>query len=441
MGLIQSFDDVLNLLIRRRQLILIVWLVGLILSAWVIVGQKKVYRAFAAIQVEGPQVQNPGLDTSSVNSAAQIMQSIEHRLTTRENLLLMVDRHGLYADRPNKSPDERVSDLRQSISFETVAGVPGPFGGQATISAILIRTEMGDPELAARIANDLAQSVLDMSNEGTATRARDTYAFFAGEEERIRTDIVTQEAKLAAYQNSNKDSLPVLSEARQQEIGELDGELRKLEQSIQELTAEETRLDEKGVLRETDRRRQEELASAILLQTERRVFAQTRRDAVAASLSKMPEVEQAIAALKRGLILLQDRYASVSQSLAQAETALFLAERQQSERFMLLDRAVTPENSVGPGLRKLAVAAGFGSLVLAMVLALLMELAFPVVRTTAQLERAMGANVLGAIPEVPGLMRRTGGAAAGFRPELTVWNMLMIALLAAIILVITTGIS
>ena len=441
MGLLHSFDDILNLLIRRRQLILTAWLICLIASVWVIAGTRKEYRAFAAIQVEGPQVQNPGTDSSGSSNAAQIMQSIQNRLTTRENLLLIIDRHGLFADRPNMSPDERVSELRKSIQFETIAGAPGGFGGQSSISGILITASMGDPELAARIANDLAQSVLDMSNEGTATRARDTYAFFAGEEERIRTDIVTQEAKLATYQKNNKDSLPVLAEARQQEIAELDSELRALEQSVLELTAENARLDAQGTLRETDRRRQEELLSAISLQGERREFAQKRRDDVEASLSKMPEVEQAIAALERELILLQDRYSSVSQSLAQAETALFLAERQQSERFMLLDRAVTPENSVGPGLRKMAVAAAFGSLIAAMLLALAMELAFPVVRTTAQLERAMGAHVLGSIPEVPGLAHRSSGFFSGNHPELTLWNILLIALLAGAILLITSGIS
>jgi tyrosine-protein kinase Etk/Wzc len=440
-GLIKSKDDILNLLIRRKWFVLWTALILFALATWIIAIQPKEFQAFAAIQVEGPQVQNLGQGADTESNAAQIMQSIEHRLMTRENLLAINERHSIFPIQPGYSPDQMVSDLRQLIRFETVAGVPNAFGAQSSISAIIISAKMGNPETAARVANDLAQSILDMSNEGSATRAKDTFAFFSGEEERIRKEIRDQEAKLAAYQNENEDNLPVLAGARQQELASLDIELRGLEQTGLELVAEKTRLKEQGVQRETDRRRDEELDAAIQLTNDKADFASKRRAEVQASLAGMPEVEQAIAAQRRELTLLQDRYAAISQSYADAETALLLAERQQSERFMLLDRAVTPDNAVGPRNLKLIGAAGVASLLLALFLATILEVSFPVVRTSAQLERVMGIDALASIPEVRGLARRTSGAGGWLSGDLSAANLLAIAFVALLILLITSGIS
>lgn len=441
MQLVQNLDDVLILLWRRKAMIFATSLVCSLVALWYISDTRKVYVAEAAIQVEGPQVQNPALAAGAASNAAQIMQSIEQRLLTRENMLAVVDRHGLYAEEDGYTDDDRVAALRNSISFKTVAGVPGPFGGPPSISAILISSRMGDPELAARIANDLAQSVLDMSKEGAAARTSDTYAFFAGEEDRIRNEIVSQEARIAAFQNDNEDNLPLLADARRQELRDLDVQLRSLDQSNLELEAEKLRLEEQGVQRETDRRRQEELVTALELIKDKQKFAEARRAEVEDSLADMPEVEQAIAAQRRELILLQDRYASISQSLADAQTALFLAERQQSERFMLLDRAVTPESSISPGRRKLLAAAAAASIVIGIVLAILAELAFPIVRSSSQLERAMGVPALGSIPEVRELSRRASGLAGMSRGEFTFWNVAGIAALAVLIWLISTGIT
>lgn len=430
MTLVQNLDDVLNLLARRKMLVLMTALVCTIIASVVIMSQPKVFRAYAAIQVEGPQVAAGGQNNPSDNSV-QIMQSIQHRLVTRENLLAMIERHDLAKLNPRDSQDDLVANLRKSIKIDTVPGAAETFG-QPSISAIMIAVSTNDAELSARLANDLAQSILDMSNQGATSRARDTQLFFAGEEERLRIEIVKRESALADYQNKNTESLPVLAEARRTEVQALDTELRTLDQQLLEASAESKRLEAQATLRETDRRRMEELAESMTVINERIAFATARRDELQANLQVMPEVEQTIAAQKRELLLLQDRYASVSQNLADAETALFLAERQQSQRFMLLDRAVTPDYASGMGNRKMIMSAALGSVVIGMLAALAMELAFPVVRTAAQLERATGMTALGTIPPVPSLLRRGPSASPFARAEYYFWNVIAIAAVGAV---------
>jgi tyrosine-protein kinase Etk/Wzc len=436
MPLVQTIDDVINLVWRRKGIVMLTAIACIFFAAQFISVQQQVYVASATIQVEGPQVQDFSAGRNSASNSAQMMQSIEQRLKNRENLLSIIDRQGILPSDPNMSTDKLVSALRSSISFQTVAGASNSFGGAGSISAIIVSVSDADAELSARIANDLAQSILDMSNEGVSSRARDTYGFFAGEEERIRTEIVKLESELSTYQNANTDSLPVLAESRRGELQALDAELRGMDQQLLEITSEKTRLEAQGVQRETDRRRMDELQSALALLNDKQAFTKKQRDDVAGRLAVMPEVEQTIAAQKRVLQLLQERYSSVTQSLAEAETTLFLAERQQSERFMLLDRAITPEGATGINKRKLAVSAVLGSLLAGILAAIAVELAFPIIRTTAQLERAVGINALGAIPEVRDLARRgrKGGIAAA-----STWGMIAIIAIAVVVLVSSSG--
>ena len=59
---------------------------------------------------------------------------------------------------------------------------------------------------------------------------------------------------------------------------------------------------------------------------------------------------------------LQGQYDNVTQRMAEAETTQRLAERQQSERFTLLDRALSPDYASGGGKKKIAIAGAVASL-------------------------------------------------------------------------------
>src|SRR5690606_31734618 len=88
-------------------------------------------------------------------------------------------RHGLYADMPpSVSTETKVGLLGRAITFDTVeiAGDPA-YGQPSQLSAIIISVEFDDGENAARIANDLAQGVLDLSSATQIRRASETFDF------------------------------------------------------------------------------------------------------------------------------------------------------------------------------------------------------------------------------------------------------------------------
>jgi uncharacterized protein involved in exopolysaccharide biosynthesis len=427
MGQIQNVEDLLNFLIRRRWLIILVAALGILVSAIYAKSRPDIYEAAAVIQVQGAQV---GTDATAGGSA-QVLQSIEQRLTTREALLKVIERHGLYADLPALSDEEKAALLRASISFEGVATAGNQAYGQpAQLSAIIILARDGDPDKAARIANDFAQSVLDLSSSGQMARARDTLDFYREEETRLSGQVAALDAGIADFKKANADALPEEADARRDEIAALDADLRGLDQDLVALMEEQRQLAARGDLRATEQRRLQELDGQIAVLTEQKSALTDRRTALQAALARLPEVERVLSGLERQLDQAQGSLDAVIAKLGEAETALRLAERQQGERLALLDRAVTPEHPTGSGGKKLFLAGAMASVLGALALAFLLDLMKPVVRTSAQMERQLGLRPVIALPELdlPARRRRGGGPGiADMRQKLLALPRLVIA--------------
>ncbi|MFZ1340441.1 MAG: Wzz/FepE/Etk N-terminal domain-containing protein [Paracoccaceae bacterium] len=412
MGQIQSLEDLLNFLTRRRWLIMAVAALGIVLAAIYAKSRPDSYEAAAVIEVQSAQVGDAG-----TSGSAQLLQSIEQRLTSRENLAAVIDRHGLYSDLPALSMDERIALLRRNVTFQAIAAAGNaPYAPATQISAIIISARDGDAALAARIANDFAQGVLDMSSSGKLEQARDSLAFYREEEARLSTEIAAIEVEVAAYKNTHGAALPAVAEARREALVGLETEMRALDQEMVALLEEQRQLSARGNLRATEQRRLQEIDARIAVLTEQKGALTARRDELTAATARLPEVERALAGYQRQLDQLQGGLDVVTTRLAEAETEAKLAERQQGERFALLDRAMTPENPVGSGGKKLFVAGALASLLAALGLALGLDLLKPVVRTSAQMERQLGLRPIVAIPEInlPGRpQRRAGGGPVG----------------------------
>ena len=408
MGQIQSFEELFAFLLRRARLILAVALIGALAAAIYAKSRPDTYEAAAVIQVETPTVSGtPG--QAPVSSAAQILQNIEQRLTTRENLTAMIERHGLYADLPGLSLEKKMVLLRSSVTFQGVDSAAGQGFGQArSLSAIIISARMGDGDLAARVANDFAQGVLDRSAAGSRERASQNVAFFTEDVARISTQIDTLEAEIAAYQSAHAAALPSQSQTLRDELSGLDGDLRRLSQDRIAAEGEAATLRAKPTLRETDRRQLEDITRRLEVIDAQIATSQARRDALQASLAGTPEVERVMAGYDLMLSQLQDQFEIANRRKAEAETDLRLAERQQAERLTLLDRAIAPEYPVGGGGKKIAIAGAFASLMAGLGLAFLLELMHPVVRTAAQMERQLDLRPVVSIPEIRPQKRRGG---------------------------------
>lgn len=410
MGQIQSLDEFLNFLFRRRWLILVVAVIGTLLSAVYAKTRPDTYETAAVIQVETAAVQ--GNEAQRSSAAAATLQLIEQRLTTRDNLATVIERHGLFADLP-LSMDKKIDMLRASVSFQGVDSATGQnFGEARSLSAILVFARMDDPELAARVANDFAQGILDQSAAGQRSRADQNVVFFREEVARTAKEIDRLEAETVAYKNQHSGNLPELREARRDEMVSLETELRRLQQDKVALTGETAQINAKATLRETDRRALEDIAARMAVLDAQIASTMSRQSQLEAELASSPEVEQTLASYERQLEQLRAQENAATARMVQAETDARLAELQQAERFTLLERAIVPESAMGGSNKKLAIAGAMVSLLAGLTLAFVLDLMKPVVRSAAQMERQLDLRPVVSIPEVKPERPACGGRGA-----------------------------
>ena len=402
MGQIQSIEELIGLVLRRRWLIVALTLLGMVVASAYAKSRPDEFETAAVIQIQSPAVADAADATAPVaGGAAQVLQSIEQRLTTRENLVAMINRHGLFADLVGKPMDEKVLLLRRAVRFQAVDSAAGQTFGQArSISAILIYANLDNADLAARVANDFAQGILDQSAAGQRERANQNVAFFKEEEARIWKDITALEAEIATYRTTNADALPTLREARRDDLADFEDDLRQVNQDRVALQSQLAVIEQKTTLRETDRRQLDEIAAGIKVLDAQIAAIINRRDAIQTALAATPEVERVLNGFDRRLTQMQEQYDVVTQRMAESQTSQRLADRQQAESFTLLERAIIPEHPLGNGGKKIAVAGSVFSLLAAVVVAFLLDLAKPVVRTSAQMQRQLDLEPVVCIPEM-----------------------------------------
>jgi tyrosine-protein kinase Etk/Wzc len=397
MGQIQSLEELISFLLRRKVLILLVAILGMVAAGIYAKSRPDTFQATAVIQVQGAQV--IGGDPALSSGSAALMQSLEQQLTARDNLLLLVERHGLFADVPGMTPDQMVSVLRSSITLQSVASVGSQaFGSPANLAAIIITVRLGDAEQTARVANDFAQSIVDMSSSGATGRVRETFEFFQDQATTLESEMLALEAEIAAYKNEHTGNLPGFMEVRRTELVSLETSLRELQTDLVAIERERSTLAAEPSLRETERRRLEVLEEQIVVTGQQITALREQRGVIERELSATPEVERELSRYSREQTALQEQYGVVSRRLAEARTALQLADRQQTERFTFLERAVTPIYSVGADGKKLVMAGAVASLLLGIGIAFLLELLRPIIRTSRQLERQLGLRAVVTIP-------------------------------------------
>jgi succinoglycan biosynthesis transport protein ExoP len=174
-----------------------------------------VYTSSASLLAEPQQISGQLTDTpaAGVNPFEQI-QIIEQRIMTRANLYDLAQRIGLYADQPELSVGQIISDMRDRIEF--IGFQPDPTVRPGTPGAIIVGVTFSapTPPFAARGANELVSLILDENVRMRTDRASDTLDFFQGEVERLSSELEVQSKKIAEFKTTNVAALPDSMDSR-----------------------------------------------------------------------------------------------------------------------------------------------------------------------------------------------------------------------------------
>jgi len=379
----------MRLLRRRFWLVLAVAVLGSALSVLYALSQPKVYEATAVIQIETPQVGQDTSAASTVSDARLRLQLIEQRLMARDHLVAMIDKHGLYEDAHDLPLALKVQRLRMAARIEPITvTMPGFAPGATPPSGLSVTVTLGNPDKAALIANDFVQAVIRQNRERRLAVARETLEFYSSEEARVNAEIAKLEAEIEDFKRANADSLPASLAAQRDQLTTLREAMLDIERQLVTLETE------------SSRRREEVYAREIARLTEQRDLINERIAAIERAIADSPRIERELGALNRELTQLQDQLSAITRARAEAEMASALEDRQQQERFEVLETAIPPTTAVSASRKKIALAGGIASLLAGLGLVVALELINPRLRTAAQLREELDIAPVVTIPVV-----------------------------------------
>lgn len=233
---VKSLRDYLAVLRRRRNLLIGVTVVVALITLIIAVSWPPAYRSAATILIEQQEIP-PDLVRSTVSTYAdQRLQIISQRVMTRANLVDIIRKYDLYAERRETESLEIVVDqMRKDIQMRTVsADVIDPRVGrptQATIAFTLSYVSKS-PQIAQKVANELTSLYLNENLANRRQMASQASSFLTEEANRIKSEIDILEKELATFKETNVGSMPELTQFNMQLADRTDRELMDVEQNL-----------------------------------------------------------------------------------------------------------------------------------------------------------------------------------------------------------------
>ena len=326
------------------------------------------------------------------------LQLIEQQLMSRDSLLEIIEKFGLYSNLAELRPSEKVDLLRRSVSITGVAAVREGFADDGTISVLTMTASMETAEHAQAVAHEFADRTRALSAAQRQEQTAETLAFFKQQEELIARDIANLEEELATFRRENDLSIQGSLEFRRAEIASINDALLQLDRELIAAQLARNRIDREqraSTVAREEKRLDDQLDS---LNTQRALLAQ-RLEELSLSIETTPEVERALTTFERRMTQLQGQMDVAATRRNEAEVGFSLESASRGEQLTTIEEAPLPDFPVSMSRKKRAVlGAGFAGM-LGLALAFLLELRRPVIRTARQMERETGLLPVVSIPD------------------------------------------
>jgi uncharacterized protein involved in exopolysaccharide biosynthesis len=307
-------------------------------------------------------------------TAAARVRVIEQRVMTRDNLLGVVNKFQLFTNEKNwlrqpvrLSGTEALDKMRERTKIQPLELTKEQQRrSQQNIIAFTVSFEHENPELAARVANDLVTLILSEDARTRTSRAVETTQFLASEQKRLVGELGSVEAQIAELKKKNRDALTG--------------------KGIEQLAILKADLSQKAALYAP--------SHPALVPIQKQI------DALEKLANQSAELAVSLDALERQQSAVQKNLDDIANKLVVARRGETLERNQQSERLEVIDQPVTPTTPVKGNRLKLlaaiigaAVGAGVGTTVLT-------EMMDQTVRRASDLARVIDLDLVVGIPYI-----------------------------------------
>jgi uncharacterized protein involved in exopolysaccharide biosynthesis len=392
MGPIQSIAELLAFVRRRIDVIALVVGLGIVTSMFVALTTAPTFQAHAVLSarlntVSGEFANNAGAE----NAPARLLQLVEQRLTTRENMLALADKYDLFRE---LTPLERVDRMRGSITFLSQAAVTIGFADDGVLSSIVIQARADTPEKSADIANELAQLTIAQTGAGREARARETLAFLRQQQATLQNQIAAIQEESRRFATANTDAMPFNVEIRRAELLQLGTAIQAAESAVSALEATLAGLTTQG----STQRRLIQARSELAARQADLERLRAQRAELEPFFVRMAAVERELAALDERERRARDSLRDLSNEVALAEANLRLETGQQIAAYEIVETAAAPDYPISRSRKASIMIGSVGAAIVAVFGAFAWEILRPALRSPGQVERETGMRPVLVLP-------------------------------------------
>ncbi len=342
---VQHYLDVIK---RRKFHFIIPAIIVFFAAAAIAFTLPPVYKATATIVIESHAV-SENLVHSAVSGYIEArLQELSQRVMSSRNLLMTIERFGLYTDLRDENTSERlVQEMREDVLIEHVTtNVLSERSGREIpiTTSFTVSFEGGKPERLADVTNHLASLFLEEDARNREEKADTTIQFLEKRLAGLRSEIQETEAKLAAFKDEHLSELPELMALNLKTMDQLERQMENLEQHIKGLTNRKIYLEGQLVLLEPTMFKVTSDGKKILTPKEELSYLRSQYLTLSSSLSEdHPDVIK----LKKKLAALEGEVGT-QQELRQLQSELYDKEHQ----LVLLRKRVSPQHPDAVRLQK-----------------------------------------------------------------------------------------
>ena len=420
------------------------------------------YQASAVMLVQSSQLPDEIIGELNDSLIERRIAGIRQRVTSRPDLIELINRHGLYADRRSSEPlSSIIEDMREAITLTpSTVELPSSGANQSTV-AFELAFEYHEPAPSQAVVQDLMDRMLELDASGNLEQATNTAQFLGDQARGLEQQIAEVEGQIAAINarygsilgstgaiigggggsydvqiaavqrdNANlisQKNLAQSSDTRDPVVANAEAALAAARavyaESHPDVVFARQRLDEARVLARSNTQKlpldtiDQQIAfnnSQIAQLRAAKAQEQAQVSSQLASQARAPLVQQQITALQQRLSGLNDQHQGVQEKLLAAQAGVRAEDEQMGQRLAVVEPPIIPDEPDWPD-RLLIFAVGIGGgLAFGLLLAAVVELFLRPIRDPHALASITGVAPLGVVPTIA--KRRPPGRAPRFRP-------------------------
>lgn len=405
-----SLDDLIDMIKRRFKVIAAIVVLGCIASFFYALSQTHLYRSSEVIQVSRPKIDNDLARSTVDGSSARRLQLIEQQLMTRGTILDIAGKYALFAAAPGMTTGERVARVRDAVSINGVAAAREGFTDDGTVSVLTITATFDTPQKAQGVAHEFAERTIAISSNSRIEQARETLAFFREEEAKLVKEMEKQDREITAFRRENDLTIEGGLAVRQSQIASLNEAILGMER--ERIALEQDLAQQDQTQRESTLERQtREINAQLEVLEEQEALLKARMQTLTTALETSPAVQRTLDVFERRREKLQGELNVIATRRAEAEVGFKLEEQNQSERLTVIEPAALPDYPITTSRKKIALMGAVASVVLGFLVAVLLDLRRPVIRTAQQMKNRVGITPVVTIPPLETTRRKRKGMA------------------------------